>query len=266
MKEVIEHVKPFFGKREREWLDDILTEHEKRVQRESVFKTKSTQQWEELVKHRQVYSRTEQFIHLCHCTSPAEKASIEKEGKLLGDTSWNPIDAPLWRADAINVKRVWLMAIQYRGGLQTISPYGSERVRYPVSKLVDVSPTTSEWKLFFESTYYYNRKTQYVRVVLAREPQTDPTGQMSQAFQWCKENLHEVDFSDNPILCCPSGSSTFKVFKNEGIIGSTILVEVLLLGDISLDRECSWDRVEHKKNRCDRQPTMGNTPKLNMFK
>ena len=226
----------------------------KRAEIEPDIKKRSREQWEKLTKSL-TRSQVENITLLCHCTSSEAKHKIEQSGMLIGRTTPTPRVAPL--ASGKDVKGVWFLATKFKGKVLTRSLYGTERVRYPVLRLMN-NRDKNNWTIFFESTYYYRDEVQYVRVVLANKSGR----QSSNAFDWCNENLHEVDFCDNPILCYPDGERFMKVIKN--VRGrANVYVEVLLLGDIPINSQTStWDTVEHMDISPTHEPMFGISPLL----
>ena len=220
-------------------------------------KEESRELWNELSRSL-VSSSMEDITLLCHTTSCEAKQKINTTGLLLGGATPSPSAAPLAKGSA--VKGVWFLATKYMGKVLTRSLYGTERVRYPILSLMN-NRNKNNWTIFFESTYYYREEVQYVRVVLANKSGNQPT-KIKNALEWCKENLHEVDFCDNPVLSYPDGERFMKVIKNADKRAS-IYVEVLLLGDITINNENSkWDTVEHMNISPFYQPTIGISPKL----
>lgn len=208
-------------------------------------------QYKELVltvKHR----KTERITHLCHCTSKETKQKIQEEGIVRGHPSIKLKGGPLARNG--NVKGVWFLASLYRGELHTRSPYGSERIKIPVS-MVMTSKTKKKCQLFFESTYMFERnpKAQYVRMILANKD--------SSSLKWCMESLHEVDITKNPLLCWNNDDNHIEVVSSDGDSEEVrIYMEVLLLGDLELPQ---WDTVENMACTAQMQPTFGLSSKLN---
>ena len=221
----------------------------------SATKLKVKKQFEQLKEKVKDRERVKIEV-LCHCTSKENKKKIEKDGELKGGPTAGPQDSPL--AQNKDVRGTWCLATLSPWGqkLLTISLYGTERIKIPISTLM-TSKTRERWQLFFESTYFYKSKVQYVRMVLANK---DDRSYTSQQQKWCEENLHEVNSEDNPFLCWKRGDRSMKVISNKVEDNVHFYVEVLLLGDVAIP---VWDTVNSDSQaRANTQPTSGCSPDL----
>ncbi|XP_061166757.1 phytanoyl-CoA hydroxylase-interacting protein-like [Saccostrea echinata] len=209
--------------------------------------------WEKLLKIQEFYEM-DTVSHFFHCTSKSCKNEILHSRMLRGEITESPELAPL--AANTNLKGVWFVLALEERELPKISPYGTQRIRIPASVMMnymvntsldddddnnDPSRTKSDNEdnlfLFFESSYTYNGKTQYVRLLLVRS--TDPN------LHWCKQNLHEVNLYDNPFF--QWSDDKLLSSKNHG---TNLWVEILVVRDIVLDKLTEnpvWDVV--KKGR-----------------
>lgn len=111
-------------------------------------------------------------------------------------------------------------------------------------KSVEKSENMKDPLLFFETAYFFQQCTQYIRMVLISA--------WDHHVQWCKENLYEVPLSLNPIF----------QWKNEKLtsvsdVHPNLIVEVLVVGDIDLRMiKRSWYTVR-KSSRARTEPTIG---------
>ena len=210
------------------------------------------QQWDKLtIKLGQPAMERCQF--LCHCTGTSSKEKITADSCLKAFVTTNPKSSPLAQG---NTEGIWFLASKYKGKLPNMSIHGRERLKYKTSSLISEG-NGAEWKLFFESTYFYKTRIQYVCVVLAKKPLNGESSPEVEAYQWCNENLHEVDLNDNPIFCYSVRDRGVKVLTMN-CQGLDYYVEVLLLGDLPIDSiDCTWDTVRHYSIPCMRQPTFG---------
>lgn len=97
--------------------------------------------------------------------------------------------------------------------------------------------------LFFENAYYFNKGTQYIRMILISA--------WDRHLQWCKENLYEVPLSHNCILQWKNGILTTTI-RN---VRPKIVVDVLVVGDVDLRKieNVSWFTTK-KGYRASREP------------
>ncbi len=163
------------------------------------------------------------------------KEHILQDGKIKGFVTKHPTRAPLASTD--KVKGVWFIATLYQDNLMTISPYGPDRAKLHLSTLI-TSDNKEDWKLFFESTYYYNRHIQYVRLVLAN----DKVSKNREAYEWCVNNLVLLDLDkDNGVFY--TEENKFYTTRERGDGNKPhFYIEVLLLGDISTE-VIEWDGI-----------------------
>ena len=244
--------------RKRKALDDVSNRKRARKQHKkeplkkgrvrSELRKKTEREYKKLLKCLRNVTM-EEIEWLCHCTTPKAKQQIEQDGQLLGNNSTHPKGAPLASTD--QVKGVWFIATLYKGDLATRSPYGGERAKLHLCKLIN-SKNKDNWKVFFESAYHYSGRVQYVRLVLANE-ETALTHN-KEGYEWCKENLYQLDNS-NCVLCCSDDDELLRVIKNDGV-RPNIYIEVLLLGNTPNDF-VEWDTVEDMDTRTDKEPTCG---------
>ena len=243
-------------KRMREEREDTVCKRVKvhQIPEKTTLKDTCTTQWKQLVK-RLEGTELEDIKLLCHCTSEERKCEIIEVGKLEGRETTEPSQAPL--ATTHTVKGVWFIVTIFRGKPLTRSIYGKERIRFPILQLMN-NRDKDRYQLFFESTYYYNDKVQYIRMILIDKK--DSRKQTLKARKWCEDNLHEVNYKDNPILCYGDGDRYMKVIKNTGR-GAAVYVEVQLLGDVPIE-SIHWDEVEYIDIKAYSRPTFGISPQL----
>lgn len=111
-------------------------------------------------------------------------------------------------------------------------------------KSVEKSENVKDPLLFFETAYFFQQCTQYIRMVLISA--------WDHHVQWCKENLHAVSLSHNPILQWNNEKLT-----SVSDVHPNLIVEVLVVGDIDLRMvKRSWYTV--RKSSCARtEPNIG---------
>lgn len=97
--------------------------------------------------------------------------------------------------------------------------------------------------LFFENAYYFNKGTQYIRMILISA--------WDRHLQWCRQNLYEVPLSHNCILQWKKGILTTTI-RN---VRPKIVVDVLVVGDVDLRKieNVSWFTTK-KGYRASREP------------
>ena len=243
-------------KRKREQREDTVCKRVKvdQIPEKTIWKETRTTQWKQLVK-RLEGTNLEDIKLLCHCTSMESKREIIKAGKLEGRETTEPSQAPL--ATTHTVKGVWFIVTLFKGKPLTRSIYGQERIRFPILQLMN-NRDKDRCQLFFESTYYYKESVQYIRMILIEKKESRK--QNLEAREWCEDNLHEVKYKDNPILCYRDGDRYMKVIKNTGR-GTAVYVEVQLLGDVPIE-SIHWDKVKYNDITANSQPTFGISPQL----
>lgn len=200
------------------------------------------------LKDKLYYRRRENITLLFHATSERKKTSIMKGKTLKGNSTAAPHGSPL--AENSDINGVWFSGMLFQGKLPTISPFGTERIKIPITALIETEKV-DKWQLFFESTYYYKDDVQYVRLVLGNKDDSST----SESLQWCEKNLHEISLTDNPLLCWDDGYMEVITYEPDHV---SVYVEVLVLGDLDLDKldEIKWDRVGWTA-RATNSPTLG---------
>lgn len=123
----------------------------------------------------------------------------------------------------------------------------SSKNEMPVEKYfccsIESSKNMRDPFLFFENAYYFNKGTQYIRMILISA--------WDRHLQWCKVNLYEVPLSHNCILQLKNGILTTTI-KN---VRPKIVVDVLVVGDVDLRKieNVSWFTTK-KGYRASREP------------
>lgn len=111
---------------------------------------------------------------------------------------------------------------------------------------VEASCKKKDPLLFFENAYFFNKGTQYIRMILISA--------WDRHLQWCKDNLYEVPLSRNRILQWKNGilSTTIRNGRPK------IVVDVLIVGDIDLQsiESVSWFTTK-KGHRASKEPAIG---------
>lgn len=123
----------------------------------------------------------------------------------------------------------------------------SSKNEVPIEKFICCSIESSNNMkdpfLFFENAYYFNKGTQYIRMILISA--------WDRHLQWCRENLFEVPLSQNCILQWKNGILTTTI-RN---VRPKIVVDVLVVGDVDLQKieNVSWFTTK-KGYRASREP------------
>ncbi len=224
----------------------LTNPNNERSDEDTALKKKTKEQWKELVENIHLDSTTE-IEWLCHTTEV--KKQILQDGKLRSCLSKRPTKSPLATTDKI--KGTWFTATVWDGRLLTKSPYGPQRAKLNLGKLIN-DENKDDWKLFFESTYYYYEGVQYIRLILANEKNSAT----QVAFQWCQENLEQLDLHSKNDFFYKNGSKFFSQ-DNKKRTRPHLYVTVLLLDEISTE-DVEWDTVEKLEcDKRDREPTFG---------
>ena len=182
--------------------------------------------WWSQIKMLGMGRRNESISQLFHVTSDQNKLQIQEDGMLkarvmagiAGQSDDYYSEAPLAKS---NIKGVWFMASLFQGRLPDQSPYGDQRVKIPLRKLCS---DVDDWKLFFESAYYFEtKKPQYIRLVLVKSNDTD-------SIKWLAENTKQLDIKTNNVFKIDTAGASIMANQPEPYV----YIEVLVVGDIDL--------------------------------
>ncbi|XP_021338908.1 uncharacterized protein LOC110440262 [Mizuhopecten yessoensis] len=160
-----------------------------------------------------------------HVTLPFFKTKITNGHKLIPQIH-NPSQEWMWLLDSKYKnkipKLVWFCATLYNGDLPNISPYGKERVRLPIDKLLR--------QLGGKVNVYRGKDAQvntnkYIRLMLVKEGD----------YFDCLEHMEKLNFEDNDLLKFISDSE-FEVAKRPNWVEIACPYEV----DVT---EGEWDTL-----------------------
>ena len=172
-----------------------------------------------------------------HVTTVAGKKEIVQDKKLKAAVAHPLPGKPESPIDKMKIKGVYftLNLDKDSNTLPTTSPYGTERVRIPISKF-------SRYELFFNSYHHtfkfkYGTLIYYVILVMVKPSHSD--------YDKIAKVLKKLDMTNNDILLLNSPYRYYDYYKKEGRKSFNVYFEVFVVGDVPVGTDAVWDKVKY---------------------